>query len=82
MILSQDKGSGSAGVVNGAIMTSVEMGHRHYRKADSSARQLYLDSNHSGVFHKMDRGKTAHKRELRNNQKVLLTEHSMSIRGT
>jgi hypothetical protein len=30
----------------------------------------------------MDRGKAAHKRELRNNQKVLPAEHSLSIRGT
>jgi hypothetical protein len=30
----------------------------------------------------MDRDKAAHKCELRNNQKVLLAEHSLSIRGT
>jgi hypothetical protein len=36
----------------------------------------------SGVFHKMDRGNSTHKHELRNNQKVLLAEHSLSIRDT
>jgi hypothetical protein len=82
MILSQDEGPGSAGAVNSAIMASAEMGHGHCRKADSSVRQLYLRGNHSGVFHKMDRVKVAHKCELRNNQKVLLSEHSLSIRGT
>jgi hypothetical protein len=82
MILLQDEGPNSANVVNSAIMASAEMGHRHCRKADSSARQLYLHGNRSGVFHKMDRGKVAHKRELHNNQKVLLAEHSLSIRGT
>jgi hypothetical protein len=82
MILSQDKGPGSAGAVNSAIMASTKMGHRQCRKADSSARQLYLHGNCSGVFHKMDRGKATHKCELCNNQKVLLAEHSLSIRGT
>jgi hypothetical protein len=82
LILSQDEVPGSSDVVNSTIMASAEMGHRHCRKADSSARQLYLHGNRSGVFHKMDRGKAAHKRELLNNQKVLLTEHSLSIRGT
>jgi hypothetical protein len=82
MILSQDEGPDSAGAVNSAIMASVEMRHRHCRKTNSNARQLYLRGNHSGVFHKMDRGKAAHKCELRNNQKILLAEHSLSIRGT
>jgi hypothetical protein len=82
MILSQYEGPGSANAVNSAIMASAEMGQRHCRKADSSARQLYLHGNRSGVFHKMDRGKAAHKRELRNNQKVLPAEHSLLIRGT
>jgi hypothetical protein len=81
-ILSQDEGPGSASAVNSAIMASVEMGHQHCRKADSSARKLYLRGNRSGVFHKMDRGKAAHKRELRNNQKVLLAEHSLLLQGT
>jgi hypothetical protein len=82
MILLQDGGPNSASVVNSAIMASAEMGHRHCRKADSRARQLYLHGNRSGVFHKMDRGKVAHKCELHNNQKVLLAEHSLLIRGT
>jgi hypothetical protein len=82
MILSQDEGPSSAGVVNSAIMASAEMEHRHCRKADSSARQLYLHGNRSRIFHKMDRGKAAHKRELRNKQKVLLAEHNLSIWGT
>jgi hypothetical protein len=82
MILSEDEGPGSADVVNRAIMASAEMGHRHCRKADSSTRQLYLHGNCSGVFHKMDRVKAAHKCELHNNQKVLLAEHSLSIWGT
>jgi hypothetical protein len=82
MILSQDEGPGPAGVGNSTVTTSVEMGHRHCRKADSSARQLYLCGNHSGVFHKMDRGKATHKRELRNSKKVVLVEHSLLIRVT
>jgi hypothetical protein len=82
MILLQDEDPGSADAVNSTIMASAEMGHWHCRKADSIARQLYLHDNRSGVFHKMDRGKAAHKRVLRNNQKVLLVEHSLSIRGT
>jgi hypothetical protein len=82
MILLQDEGPGSAGVVNSVLMASVEMGHRHYRKGDGSSRQLYIRGNHCGAFHKMDRGKAAHKHELHNNQKVLLAEHSLSIWGT
>jgi hypothetical protein len=81
-ILSQDESPGSAGAVSSAIMAFAEMGHLHCRNADSSARQLYLRDNRSGVFHKMDRGKAAHKHKLCNNQKVLLEEHSLSIWGT
>jgi hypothetical protein len=63
------KGPGVASAVNSSIVASVKMGHRHCRKIDSSARQLYLHSNHSGIFHKMDGSKGAYKRELCHNQK-------------
>jgi hypothetical protein len=81
-ILWQDEGPGTADAVNSSIVASTKMGPQHCRRVDLSTRQLHLHGNRSRIFHKMDRSKAAHERELRNNQKILLTEHNLPVWGT
>jgi hypothetical protein len=81
-ILPQDEGPGVDGAVDSSIVASVKMGNKHCRKADSGARQLYVRSNCSQVFHKMDQSKAAHECELRNNKKIPLAKHNLPVSGT
>jgi hypothetical protein len=45
--LSQDEGVGTNSATNSSAVALTEMGHRHNRKADSSARQLHFRSGSS-----------------------------------